>query len=51
MFHAHCSSHICCLSKKKEEENEGIAEPVQDDEDPPFQDDPDDLNYQTQKQR
>lgn len=41
----------CSLSKKKEEENKKIAKTVLDDEDPPFQDDPKDLNYQPQSQR
>lgn len=36
--------------EKKEEENEEAAEPALDDEDPPFQDDPHDLNYQPQSQ-
>lgn len=38
-------------SEKKEEESEDVAEPVLDDEDPPFQDDPNDFNYQPQNQR
>ncbi|KAM7394257.1 hypothetical protein PAMP_021070 [Pampus punctatissimus] len=37
--------------KKKEEEREDVAEPVLDDEDPPFQDDPNDYNYQPQSHR
>lgn len=36
--------------EKKEEENTGAAEPGLDDEDPSFQDDPDNLNYQPQSQ-
>nr|XP_046270042.1 E3 ubiquitin-protein ligase ZFP91 isoform X2 [Scatophagus argus] len=36
--------------KKKEKESEGVAEPVLDDEDPPFEDDPNDHNYQPQSQ-
>ncbi|XP_073321755.1 uncharacterized protein zfp91 isoform X2 [Pagrus major] len=36
--------------KKKEKENEDVAEPVLDDEDPPFQDDPNDRNYQPRSQ-
>ncbi|KAK2817034.1 hypothetical protein Q5P01_025225 [Channa striata] len=36
--------------EKKEEESKDIAETVLDDEDPPFQDDPKDLNYQPQSQ-
>ncbi|XP_069023192.1 E3 ubiquitin-protein ligase ZFP91 [Embiotoca jacksoni] len=36
--------------EKKEEESEDAAEAVMDDEDPPFQDDPSDLNYQPQTQ-
>ncbi|XP_037617007.1 E3 ubiquitin-protein ligase ZFP91 isoform X1 [Sebastes umbrosus] len=36
--------------KKKEEESEDVAEPVLDDEDPPFRDDPNDLSYQPQSQ-
>ncbi|CAN9510401.1 unnamed protein product [Ophioblennius macclurei] len=36
--------------EKKEEENEQAAEPTSHDEDPPFQDDSDDLNYQPQSQ-
>ncbi|XP_059193741.1 E3 ubiquitin-protein ligase ZFP91 isoform X2 [Centropristis striata] len=36
--------------KKKEEENEDVAEPVLDDEDPPFRDDPNNLGYQLQSQ-
>uniref|UniRef100_A0A3B4T213 E3 ubiquitin-protein ligase ZFP91 n=1 Tax=Seriola dumerili TaxID=41447 RepID=A0A3B4T213_SERDU len=36
--------------KKKEEESVNVADPVLDDEDPPFQDDPNDLNYQPQSQ-
>lgn len=39
-----------CEIKKKEEENERTAEQVLNDEDPPFQDDPDSLNYQPQSQ-
>uniref|UniRef100_A0A3Q3IQ41 E3 ubiquitin-protein ligase ZFP91 n=1 Tax=Monopterus albus TaxID=43700 RepID=A0A3Q3IQ41_MONAL len=40
-----------CEIKKREEESEDIGEPVLDDEDPPFQDDPNDLTYQPQSQR
>ncbi|KAM9363708.1 uncharacterized protein zfp91 [Symphorus nematophorus] len=36
--------------KKKEKESEDVAEPVLGDEDPPFQDDPNDRNYQLQSQ-
>ncbi|XP_035855882.1 E3 ubiquitin-protein ligase ZFP91 [Sander lucioperca] len=36
--------------KKKEEEREDVAEPLFDDEDPPFRDDPNDLSYQPQSQ-
>ncbi|TMS23285.1 E3 ubiquitin-protein ligase ZFP91 [Larimichthys crocea] len=36
--------------KKKEKESEDVAEPVLDDEDPPFQDDPSDRSYQPQSQ-
>ncbi|XP_040001585.1 E3 ubiquitin-protein ligase ZFP91 [Xiphias gladius] len=36
--------------EKREEESQNVAEPVLGDEDPPFQDDPDDLNYQPQSQ-
>lgn len=36
--------------KKKEEESEDVAEPVLEDKDPPFQDDPHDFNYQPQSQ-
>ncbi|XP_035515975.1 E3 ubiquitin-protein ligase ZFP91 [Morone saxatilis] len=36
--------------EKKEKESEDVAEPVLDDEDPQFQDDPNDLNYQPQSQ-
>lgn len=46
-------SLVCVFnySEKKEEENTGAAEPGLDDEDPSFQDDPDNLNYQPQSQR
>ncbi|XP_078116605.1 uncharacterized protein zfp91 isoform X2 [Sander vitreus] len=36
--------------KKKEEESEDVAEPLFDDEGPPFRDDPNDLSYQPQSQ-
>ncbi|XP_029012495.1 E3 ubiquitin-protein ligase ZFP91 isoform X2 [Betta splendens] len=39
-----------CEIKKKEEENKKTAKTVLDDEDPPFQDDPKDPNYQPQNQ-
>lgn len=39
-----------CEIEKKNEEGEDAAEPVLDDEDPPFHDDPDDLNYQPKSQ-
>lgn len=46
-----CVSPLCCLSNKKEKESEDVAEPVLDDEDPAFQDDPNDLSYQPQSPR
>lgn len=46
-----CVSNFCGLSKKKEKESEDVAEPVLDDEDPPFQADPHDHNNQPQSQR
>ncbi|XP_017264769.1 E3 ubiquitin-protein ligase ZFP91 isoform X2 [Kryptolebias marmoratus] len=39
-----------CDTDKKKEENEEAAEQVLDEEDPPFQDDPSDLNYLPQTQ-
>lgn len=50
-FDDRCVSHFCCLSKKKEDESKDAADPVLDDEDFPFHDDPNDRNYQPQSQR
>ncbi|XP_029909019.1 E3 ubiquitin-protein ligase ZFP91 isoform X3 [Myripristis murdjan] len=40
----------CTVEIKKKEESEEVDDSVLDDEDPPFQDDPKDLNYQPQSQ-
>lgn len=42
---------FCFLREKKEEESEDTARQVLDDEDPPFQDDLNDLTFQPQTQR
>lgn len=50
-FNDGCVLHLFWFSEKKEEESKDIAETVLDDEDPPYQDDPKDLNYQPLSQR